>query len=67
MAHREYFAEPKTVYWGNSIAPSVVYPKDETKLTPFKSVFCSSCNKTFGSLQDYYKKQLHEVGCQNIR
>lgn len=67
IAHPEYFAEPKTVYWGNSYATSVAFPKDGTEPTPFKSVICSSCNKNFGSVQDYYKQQLHEVGCQNIR
>lgn len=67
IAHPEYFAEPKTVYWGNSYATSVAFPKDGTEPRPFKSVTCSSCHKNFGSVQDFYKTQLHEVGCQNIR
>lgn len=67
IAHPEYFAEPKTVYWGNSYATSVAFPKEGTEPTSFKSVTCSSCNKNFGSVQDFYKTQLHEVGCQNIR
>lgn len=62
----EYFAEPKTVYWGNSYATSVPFPKDETKLTPFKSVTCSSCHNNFASVQDYYKQELHEFYCLNI-
>lgn len=66
IAHPEYFAEPKTVYWGNSYATSVPFPKDETKLTPFKSVTCSSCNNNFASVQDYYKQELHEFYCLNI-